>query len=30
MIAGSSRVSVREYESAVELKEIFKEFFGRA
>jgi hypothetical protein len=29
MIAGSSGVSVREYESAAELKEIFKAFFGR-
>src|ERR1044072_1901744 len=30
MIAGSSRVSVREYESAAELKGIFNQFFGRA
>lgn len=30
MIAGSGGVSVHEYESAVELKEIFQEFFGRA
>jgi hypothetical protein len=30
MIAGSSRASVREYESAADLKEIFKEFFASA
>ena len=30
MIAGSSGVSVREYESVAELKEVFKEFFGSA
>ena len=29
MIAGSSRVRVREYESAAELKGIFNQFFGR-
>ena len=28
MIAGSSRVRVREYQNAAELKEIFDEFFG--
>ena len=30
MVAGCSGIQVREYESAAELKEVFKEFFGNA
>lgn len=30
MIAGSSRVKLREYESAAELKRVFEDFFGRS